>query len=69
MTTTVVNLRTDKYEAYIGRSTPFGNPYVIGPDGDRGEVIRKFEVDFNARIGRDPDFKAKVKALEGKVLG
>lgn len=27
---------------YIGRPTPYGNPFVIGKDGTREEVIAKF---------------------------
>ena len=27
---------------YIGRPSRWGNPYVIGRDGDRGEVIAKY---------------------------
>lgn len=27
---------------YIGRGSPWGNPFVIGPDGTRDEVIEKF---------------------------
>jgi len=27
---------------YIGRPSPLGNPFVIGRDGDREEVIRKY---------------------------
>jgi hypothetical protein len=27
---------------YVGRPTKWGNPYVIGRDGDRNEVIRKY---------------------------
>jgi hypothetical protein len=27
---------------YIGRPGPWGNPFVIGKDGDRAEVIRKY---------------------------
>lgn len=26
---------------YIGRGSPYGNPFVIGYDGDRDEVIAK----------------------------
>lgn len=26
---------------YVGRGTPFGNPFVIGRDGDRDAVIEK----------------------------
>lgn len=28
---------------YIGRGSPFGNPFVIGKDGDRDEVCDKYE--------------------------
>ena len=28
---------------YIGRPSKWGNPFVIGPDGTREDVIRKFE--------------------------
>lgn len=28
---------------YVGRPSKWGNPFVIGEDGDRDEVIRKFE--------------------------
>jgi len=39
----VVNLRKEKYDFYIGRGSPFGNPFVIGKDGTREEVIAKYE--------------------------
>lgn len=67
--TTVINVRSgEKYDVYMGRGGPFGNPYVIGPDGDRAEVIRKFRIDFYERLRLDPEWKAKVEALQGKVL-
>ena len=28
---------------YIGRGSPWGNPFVIGADGDRDEVCDRFE--------------------------
>lgn len=40
---TVVNLKKEPYDIYIGRGSPFGNPYVIGVDGDRETVIMKYE--------------------------
>ncbi len=41
--TTVVNLRKDEYDIYIGRGSPFGNPFKIGKDGTRKQVIDKFQ--------------------------
>ena len=53
----------------MGRSGPFGNPFIIGPDGDRAEVIRKFRIHFYERLKIDPSWKAKVHELRGKRLG
>ena len=44
--TKVVNIKTKKYDVYIGRGSAWGNPYAIGIDGDREEVIRKYQYDF-----------------------
>lgn len=40
--TKVVNLRDEPYDINIGRGTKWGNPYIEGKDGTRGEVIEKF---------------------------
>lgn len=42
---TVVNKRTHVptgSDAYVGRPSPLGNPFRIGPDGSRDEVIAKY---------------------------
>ena len=39
---------------YIGRGSPYGNPYVIGKDGTREDVIRKFEEDILPSLGIEP---------------
>ena len=39
----VVNRRKDKEDLYIGRGSPLGNPFIIGKDGDRDEVIAKYK--------------------------
>jgi len=39
----VVNRRKEKETHYIGRGSVFGNPYRIGKDGTRKDVIRKYE--------------------------
>jgi hypothetical protein len=50
--TTIVNIKKEKYTLYIGRrnlyynqpiDSIFANPFVIGKDGTREEVIRKFK--------------------------
>jgi hypothetical protein len=66
MSTTVVNLRYDKYDVYIGRGSKWGNPFVIGKDGDRNMVIDKYE----KYILNHPILRKLIKKeLKGKILG
>lgn len=70
MKTTVVNIRhTKEYDVYIGRPSPEGNPFRIGPDGTRDEVMEKYEKYFFERLEKDPIFRKQIHALAGKVLG
>lgn len=43
MTPRVLNKRDGESGVYVGRPTAFGNPFVIGRDGDRATVIEKYE--------------------------
>ena len=74
--TTVINLRKhpDQVEIYIGRPGlgflgPFGNPYRIGRDGSREDVLEKFRRYFYRRLSKDEQFKKDILDLSGKVLG
>ena len=68
--TIVVNKYKYKGEyVYIGRGSPFGNPFRIGNDGTREEVLEKYRVYFYERIARDSEFKMMVESLRGKTLG
>lgn len=40
--TKVVHCKKDQYDIYIGRPSKWGNPFVIGKDGNRQEVVRKY---------------------------
>jgi hypothetical protein len=40
----VVNKYKEPYTHYIGRGSVFGNPFEIGRDGDREQVIAMFEL-------------------------
>ena len=42
MSITVANKRSSIGGEYIGRPSPLGNPFVIGRDGTRDEVIAKY---------------------------
>ena len=67
----VVNLRQDDFDVYIGRGSRFGNPFVIGKDGNRTEVIRMYR-EWITGIEEgpyDPPTKEVIMTLKGKVLG
>jgi ParB-like chromosome segregation protein Spo0J len=49
----------------IDRGTQWGNPFVMGEDGDRETVCESFEVYFNLK----PSLQVKIPSLAGKVLG
>jgi len=69
MITKVVHCKKEKYDVYIGRPSLFGNPFSIGRDGNRKEVIAKFGVYFFKRIMTDKKFHLAVLGLKGKILG
>lgn len=76
--TTVGNIRDHRnWKAeggvYIGRSfrgqkaSRFANPYIIGMDGDRDEVIFEYRQWFYRQICA-PGFRRAVEELRGKML-
>ena len=60
----IVNRRNYKGPGiYIGRPSPLGNPFIIGRDGGREEVIRKYRNFLNTAI-HDERIKAELEKLE-----
>ena len=50
---------------YVGRPSPWGNPFKVGKDGTREEVIKAFEAYAWEMLRRNPDW---LKPLFGKDL-
>ena len=61
----VVNLKKEQYDVYIGRGSKWGNPFKIGKDGNRIEVIQKYE----EYIKTKPKLLACLGELDNKILG
>lgn len=61
----VVHCKKEKHDVYIGRGSIWGNPFVIGQDGTREEVIKQY-MDY---LLTRPELILKIKDLKGKVLG
>lgn len=66
--TKVVNKVKEEYDVYIGRGSIFGNPYEIGIDGDREQVLIRYRKWFDF-MRRDPVFLSELLKLKGKRLG
>ncbi len=50
---------------YVGRGHPLGNPFVIGHDGNREEVIRLYRDHLERAIARrDPEIVCALRALD-----
>ena len=61
----VVHCKRSAFDVYIGRPGPWGNPFEIGRDGTRAEVIEK----YRAWIVNQGALLARLPELRGKVLG
>lgn len=59
---------------YIGRGSPYGNPFIIGVHGTREEVVKRFEceilptLDVSALRGCDLVCFCKPKACHGDSI-
>lgn len=60
----VANKKHGARGEYVGRPSILGNPFVIGRDGDRAEVIRKYEVWLSRQAcARDPRVYGELERL------
>ena len=64
----VLHFKRDKYNksdvVYIGRPSKWGNPFKIGVDGTREEVVKKYE----EYIRKTPALLESLSELVGKDL-
>jgi hypothetical protein len=65
MKTVIVHICEESYDIYIGRPSIWGNPFSIGSDGTRDEVIQK----YSTYILNQPKLIANLYKLKGKRLG
>lgn len=65
MNTVVVHCKHNYSDVYIGRPSKWGNPFAIGRDGAREEVIEK----YREWIMTQPNLLSSLGELKGKILG
>lgn len=67
--TTVVNLKRETYDVYIGRGSMWGNPYKMESEADRVRVIQAYKKYLKKAILHGEISVIELKALKGKRLG
>jgi hypothetical protein len=63
--TRVVNCKYSAYDVYVARPSKWGNPFKLGVDGYRPEVIEK----YRKWILEQPELLKDLHELKGKTLG
>lgn len=81
MTTTVVNVRTDEFDVYVGRpvsrskdprcrvGSPFRNPFKAPDESSRPAAIIAFEMKIRDQLRHSAKLRAQLLSLDGKRLG
>jgi Domain of unknown function (DUF4326) len=70
--TRIVSIHRDAWEVYVGRAGKgqagtFGNPFHLA--GSRALTLERYRDYLLGRLASDPEFRAQVEGLRGKVLG
>ena len=65
MATKVVHFKKTPYDIFIGRPSVWGNPYEIGKDGTRSEVIAK----YREYLLGNKELMSLLYQVKGKTLG
>lgn len=63
--TKIVNITVDPHQIFVGRPSIWGNPFVIGRDGIRSEVIEK----YYWYVKNNSYLMSRIHELKGKILG
>ena len=63
--TSVVNIKKEKADVFVGRGSKWGNPFKLGRDGNRETVIGK----YREWVKSNPDLMHGLHVLKGKKLG
>ena len=56
-------------ERYPKKSSIWANPYKVGKDGKRGEVLKKYREYIRGRLEASPSLQKELLSLKGKNLG
>lgn len=60
-----VNKRRHAFHVDVTRPSIWGNPFVIGPDGTRNDVVEKYDI----WLSLHPQLLARLPEIRGRILG
>lgn len=66
MATTVVHCKREPFDVYIGRPSKWGNPFILGLDGNRIRVIERYRTWLYQRPHLIEEARIELK---DKILG
>ncbi len=61
----VVHCKRSRHDVYVGRPSKWGNPFQVGRDGTREQVIERYE----RWLLTQPELLAALPELAGRTLG
>jgi hypothetical protein len=56
--------KSDQYDIFIGRPSKFSNPFIVGKDGSRTEVLKRFRNYMQSH----PELNSILDELQGKKI-
>lgn len=65
----ILNEKTNKKERFPKKSSNFANPYKVGKDGTRKEVIQKYKIYIKKKLDKDSVLQTELLEMKGKNLG
>lgn len=65
----ITNKETGKKERFPKKSSNFANPYKVGKDGNREEVLQKYKIYIEKKLENDDTLINELISLKGKNLG
>lgn len=64
----IINKKTMKVprgSVYVGRPSPWGNPFIVGVHGDSGECVRLHREMVLKKVKDDPNYFRIIKSVLG----
>ena len=62
------NWKDNSNYVYIGRGGRLGNPFVLGADGNRAQVLSKYRAHLEEQLRENPEMMQLLRWIKGRIL-